>query len=192
MSGDNVRVAVRVRPFNQREKDRNAKLVIRMEGKTTYIQNPEDNSERPFTFDFSYNSFVPRDDAEYASQDIVYRDLGEDVLKNAFEGFNVSLFAYGQTGAGKSYSMVGYGADKGIVPMACEKIFARMRENEDADLTIKVTCSMLEIYMEKIRDLFNPGAGELKIRNDPKKGFFVEGLTQNAVGDYESISKVSL
>jgi hypothetical protein len=47
-----------------------------------------------------------------------------------------------------------------------------------------------EIYMEKTRDLFNPGSGELKIRNDPKKGFFVEALTQNAVGDYESIAKV--
>jgi hypothetical protein len=50
---------------------------------------------------------------------------------------------------------------------------------------------MLEIYMEKVKDLFNPGAGELKIRNDPKKGFFVEALTQNAVADYESVSKVS-
>jgi len=44
--------------------------------------------------------------------------------------------------------------------------------------------------MEKTHDLFNPSTGDLKIRNDPKKGFFIEGLTQNAVGDYESISKV--
>jgi len=86
--------------------------------------------------------------------------------------------------------MVGYGADRGIIPIVCENIFERMTSNTDADLTIKVTCSMLEIYMEKVKDLFNPSAGELKIRNDPKKGFFVEGLTQNAVADYESISKL--
>lgn len=49
-----------------------------------------------FTFDFSYNSFVPRDDPAYASQDTVWNDIGVGVLKNAYEGFNCSLFAYGQ------------------------------------------------------------------------------------------------
>lgn len=133
---------------------------------------------------------MARDDPEYATQTKVYDDLGGGILDNAFSGYNCSLFAYGQTGAGKSYSMVGYGADRGIIPMACEKMFERVKANDDPDLTMKVTCSMLEIYMEKTRDLFNTSAGELKIRNDPKKGFFVEGLTQNAVGDYDSISKV--
>jgi len=103
---ENVRVAVRVRPFNQREKDRAAKLIIRMERNSTYIANPEDGTEKTFTFDFSYNSFVPRDEADYASQDVVYNDLGIGILNNAFEGYNCSLFAYGQTGSGKSYSMV--------------------------------------------------------------------------------------
>lgn len=112
------------------------------------------------------------------------------MLDGACAGYNCSLFAYGQTGAGKSYSMMGYGPDRGIIPIASEHIFDRIHANTDPDLTMKVTCSMLEIYMEKTRDLFNPGPGDLKIRNDPKRGFFVEGLTQNAVGDYESIAKV--
>ena len=105
-------------------------------------------------------------------------------------GYNCSLFAYGQTGAGKSYSMMGYGPDKGIIPLACERIFDRIEGNTDDSLTIKVEASMLEIYMEKIRDLFNPKAGDLKIRNDPKKGFYVESLTRNAVGNYASIDKL--
>jgi kinesin family protein 1 len=71
-------------------------------------------------------------------------------------GYNTSLFAYGQTGAGKSYSMVGYGEDKGIIPIASEKIFDNIRANTDPDLSFKVESSMLEIYMEKVRDLFNP------------------------------------
>lgn len=58
-------------------------------------------------------------------------------------GYNCSLFAYGQTGSGKSYSMVGYGKERGIIPIACEKIFERVAENTDPDLTMKVTCSML-------------------------------------------------
>ena len=65
-------------------------------------------------------------------------------------GYNCSLFAYGQTGAGKSYSMMGYGEDKGIIPIACERIFDRIDSNTDPDLTIKVEASMLEIYMEKV------------------------------------------
>ena len=47
------------------------------------------------------------------SQEMVYNDLGKDLLQNAFEGYNCALFAYGQTGSGKSYSIIGYGANKG-------------------------------------------------------------------------------
>ena len=108
----------------------------------------------------------------------------------AVAGYNCSLFAYGQTGAGKSYSMMGYGEDKGIIPIACERIFENIDNNTDPNLTIKVEASMLEIYMEKIRDLFDPKAGDLKIRNDPKKGFYVETLTRNAVANYASIDKL--
>jgi len=54
-------------------------------------------------------------------------------LANAWEGYHCCLFAYGQTGAGKSYSMVGYGANKGIVPISCEEIFKRISSNTDKD-----------------------------------------------------------
>ena len=60
----------------------------------------------------------------------LYNDMicvqGKEVLDNAFEGFNACLFAYGQTGSGKSYSVVGYGENKGIVPRACDEIFKRI------------------------------------------------------------------
>jgi hypothetical protein len=104
-------------------------------------------AEKQFTFDFSYNSFVPKEDPEYATQTDVWNDLGVGILNNAFEGYNCSLFAYGQTGSGKSYSMVGYGVDRGIIPIACENIFERTRSNDDPDLTIKVTCSMLYVTL---------------------------------------------
>lgn len=127
---------------------------------------------KKFTFDFSYDSFVPRDNEKYASQDHVWKDIGVGVLNNAYEGYNCSLFAYGQTGAGKSYSMMGYGEDKGIIPIASERIFNRINSNEDPNITYRVETSMLEIYMEKVRDLFNPKRGEnLKIRNHPKRGY---------------------
>lgn len=60
------------------------------------------------------------------------------MLANAWEGFNASLFAYGQTGSGKSYSVVGYGSNKGIVPMVCEDIFNKSESKKTAGINIEV------------------------------------------------------
>lgn len=59
------------------------------------------------------------DSEKYADQQHVFEQVGLEILSNAWEGYHCCLFAYGQTGAGKSYSMVGYGANKGIVPISC-------------------------------------------------------------------------
>jgi hypothetical protein len=92
----------------------------------------------------------------YDDQNKVFNDLGLEVLNNAFDGFHVCLFAYGQTGSGKSYSMTGYGENKGILPRACAEIFRRVRER-DADKSVnfehKIELSMIEIYNEKVQDL---------------------------------------
>ena len=82
----------------------------------------------------------------YADQRTVYNDLGVGVLNNAFEGYHCCLFAYGQTGSGKSYSMVGYGKNKGIIPIVCEEIFKRIDTVESNTLHCEVQASMLEIY----------------------------------------------
>ena len=95
---ENVKVAVRVRPFNDREKERKAKCIISMKGNSTTIRNPETGELKTFAFDFSYWSHC-HSDANYADQRTVFNDLGSSVLKNAWNGYNVSLFAYGQTGA---------------------------------------------------------------------------------------------
>lgn len=83
----------------------------------------------------------------------MYDALGKEVLDNAWEGFHTTLFAYGQTGSGKSYSMVGYGSNKGIVPLSCDEIFKRIDANDNKNLKYQVQFSMLEIYNEKVQDL---------------------------------------
>jgi len=65
--------------------------------------------------------------SQYADQQHVYNALGKQVLDNAWDGYNCCLFAYGQTGAGKSYSMIGYNENVGIVPIACNEIFTRIK-----------------------------------------------------------------
>ncbi len=61
------------------------------------------------------------------------------MLDNAWEGYHCCLFAYGQTGAGKSYSMVGYGPNKGIVPIACDEIFNRVRADKNPNKKYEVS-----------------------------------------------------
>ena len=116
-AGSNVKVAVRCRPFNAREQQLASPCCLQMSGADTIITNPINGQEKAFTFDYSYWSH-DTNGATYASQQTVFDDLGRDVLENAWAGYNVCLFAYGQTGSGKSYSMVGYGAEEGIVPKA--------------------------------------------------------------------------
>ena len=106
--------------------------------------------------------------------------MGRGVVQNAMQGYNAALFAYGQTGSGKSYTMVGYGSNKGLVPMTCEELLRPVRENKDNETQYQVTFSMLEIYNEQVRDLQIPFRKRqhegLKIRQHPKSGFYVEGL----------------
>ncbi|XP_075250028.1 kinesin-like protein KIF28 isoform X4 [Convolutriloba macropyga] len=198
--GEAVRVAVRVRPFNSREKSMGAKLIIKMSGNTTYITNPSDNEKKDFAFDFSYwshdgykedsNGVLLKDgSSNYATQRMVFDDLGKGVLDNAFEGYNCSLFAYGQTGSGKSYSMVGYGANKGIVPITCDELFKAIEGNQDSSKTFQVTFSMLEIYNEQVRDLLTKSTpkGGLAVRQHPSLGFYVDNLKKVPVGSYKEI-----
>ncbi|KAM4536943.1 kinesin-like protein KIF1C isoform 2-T3 [Odontesthes bonariensis] len=192
MAGASVKVAVRVRPFNTREMGRNAKCVIQMQGNTTCISNPKQPKDgaKNFTFDYSYWSHTTNEDPGFASQRQVYKDIGEEMLLHAFEGYNVCIFAYGQTGGGKSYTMMGKQepGQEGIIPQLCEELFQRTGENTDPDLTYSVEVSYMEIYCERVRDLLNPKSqGTLRVREHPILGPYVEDLSKLAVTGFSDI-----
>ena len=147
-----VQVCVRVRPFNSREKDRKAKLVIQMKGNSTEIIHPGTKKKNTFNFDYSFWTHDPKDD-HFADQDKVYSDIGAGMLKHAFDGYNLCIFAYGQTGSGKSYSMMGAPGAPGIIPKACEALFATIDSNTDPCISYTVEVSYLEIYNEKVHVL---------------------------------------
>lgn len=136
---------------------------------------------RPFTYDRCYWS-VSRDDPIYASQETIFSEIGQEVLRNAFEGYNTCLMAYGQTGAGKTFSMMGDEADPGLVPRICRAIFERIAQGGGSEgangtggarfrddvthygdandphrvpTTFRVEVSYLEIYNERVRDLLS-------------------------------------
>ncbi|KAM4037168.1 kinesin-like protein KIF1C [Anomaloglossus baeobatrachus] len=193
MSGASVKVAVRVRPFNTREISHDAKCVIQMQGNSTCISNPKQPKDAPksFTFDYSYWSHTTEEDPNFASQRKVYKDIGEEMLLHAFEGYNVCIFAYGQTGAGKSYTMMGKPEteQQGIIPQLCEDLFTRISDNKSPLLSHSVEVSYMEIYCERVRDLLRPKSkGNLRVREHPILGPYVEDLSKLAVTSYNDIA----
>ncbi|KAF5019152.1 hypothetical protein F66182_8857 [Fusarium sp. NRRL 66182] len=191
--GGNIKVVVRCRPFNSREIERNAKCIVEMDGNQTVITAPDgkgvkDGGPKAFAFDRSYWSFN-KDAPNYAGQSNLFDDLGQPLLDNAFEGYNNCIFAYGQTGSGKSYSMMGYGKEIGIIPMICQDMFTRIDQIQKDGMTkCTVEVSYLEIYNERVRDLLNPSTkGNLKVREHPSTGPYVEDLAKLAVNGFQEI-----
>lgn len=166
-----------------------------MAGYTTSITNPKlppnvKDATKSFNFDYSYWSQNPSD-PNFASQTMVYRDIGEEMLQHAFEGYNVCIFAYGQTGAGKSYTMMGRQEEEGqegIIPLICKDLFHRIRSTTSDELQYSVEVSYMEIYCERVRDLLNPkNKGNLRVREHPLLGPYVEDLSKLAVTTYQNI-----
>lgn len=166
-----------------------------MEGnRTTLVDVGDSSKNRDFYFDYSFwshDGFTTNEcglsvpvSGKYADQSHVFAKVGREILDNAWQGYHCCLFAYGQTGAGKSYSMVGYGANRGIVPITCEEMFRRIKASQD-NVTYDVQVSMLEIYNEKVQDLLVPVAkrspGGLKVREHKVYGVYVEGLVKQHV-----------
>ncbi|KAF9911779.1 kinesin-like protein Klp8, partial [Lobosporangium transversale] len=193
--GGNIKVVVRCRPLNSREISRKAECIIRMDGNMTTITKPDGpdgggGATKSFSFDHSYWSF-DKNDSNYAGQQRLYEDLGVELLNHAFSGYNTCIVAYGQTGSGKSYSMMGYGEDRGIIPLSCHELFRRIEANKDPTLSYRVEVSYMEIYCERVRDLLNPkNKGNLKVREHPSLGPYVEDLSKLIVTSFQDIENL--
>ncbi|NXA21016.1 KIF14 protein, partial [Ibidorhyncha struthersii] len=188
-----VIVAVRVRPFSNREKNENSPPVISMSGSETAVQNPATNQVYSFSYDFSFWSF-DECHPNFASQAMIYKTLAVPLLERAFEGYNTCLFAYGQTGSGKSYTMMGFDEDRGIIPRLCEDLFTQIAQMDKQQVILyHLEMSFFEVYNEKIHDLlvFKAENGQkkqpLRVREHPVLGPYVEGLTVNVVSSYSDI-----
>ncbi|XP_022625012.1 kinesin-like protein KIF14 [Seriola dumerili] len=192
MENSAVTVAVRVRPFNAREKAEKPLQVIFMNDQETVVQHPESKQSYSFIYDFSFCS-VNESDPTFASQQTVYETLAKPLLLRAFEGFNTCLFAYGQTGSGKSYTMMGFGEEAGVIPRFCRELFSRLASMENKEVKCHVEMSYFEVYNEKIHDLLvtrdepNQRRMPLRVREHPVHGPYVAELSTNVVSSYNDI-----
>ncbi|XP_025017743.1 osmotic avoidance abnormal protein 3-like isoform X1 [Tetranychus urticae] len=188
MSSEAVKVIVRCRPLNQREKDLKCKVIVQINpalGQCSII-NPHDPEAlpKPFTFDGAY--FVD------STTEQIYNEIVFPIVESVTEGYNGTVFAYGQTGCGKSFTMQGIttpASQKGIIPRAFEHIFEAIAATENTKFLVHA--SYLEIYNEEIRDLLGTDSKKkLDLKEAPEQGVFVPGLSCHPVHDVKQCEQL--
>ncbi|MED6253208.1 Kinesin-like protein kif3b [Ataeniobius toweri] len=187
-SSESVKVVVRCRPMNDKEKASKFNLVVSVDVKLGQImvRNPREASELPkvFTFDSVYDCNSKQIDL----YDETFRPLVDSVLL----GFNGTIFAYGQTGTGKTYTMEGVRNDpdrRGVIPNSFEHIFTHISRSQNQQYLVRA--SYLEIYQEEIRDLLSKDQSHrLELRERPDTGVYVKDLSSFVTKSVREIEHV--
>jgi len=180
-----VKVGVRIRPFSAKEKKKGCQLIVEEDGHGKVKLDLASSSlmgKWEFYFDYSFSSFNKK--KILGRQEDVYAKLGS-FITDALNGFNCSVLAYGQSGSGKSYSMIGVPSKLGIIYRGLQDFF-NQKENIPKDEKIELELSFTEIYNDQIIDLLNiHSTNKLRVRADRRKGMYIQGLTVHAVSSYE-------
>ncbi|RYY34286.1 hypothetical protein EON62_03440, partial [archaeon] len=209
-----VMVAVRIRPFNEREKSMGAVDVVTVTGPQSVHMEDDPSTKQEDTRDFGFDRVMPLSSTQLQ----MYENTGCVVLDRVLAGYNACIFAYGQTGSGKTYSMMGAGTpdSEGIIPRMCRDMFSRMNEMyATKKLRCLVEATFVEIYMEKLTDLWDRdgdgspdvvGEGGAAtpskaaassraptgpvIRQLPSGEIVLEGASRGAVSSYDALAKL--
>ncbi|XP_058486531.1 kinesin-like protein KIF17 isoform X2 [Solea solea] len=179
MGSEAVKVVVRCRPLNDREKALSSRSVLSMDLQRCqcFIEKPSAVDEPPkqFTFDGTY--FTDQTTEE------MYNEIAYALVEGVTEGYNGTIFAYGQTGSGKSFTMQGVtepASQRGVIPRAFEHIFESIQCAENTKFLVRA--SYLEIYNEEIRDLLgNDTKQRLELKEHPERGVYVRDLSMHTV-----------
>ena len=178
-----ITVAIRVRPLSQKESELSTVESINVLNQnslsvTGEISNKKTNQikEQQFFFDFVF--------ATNSTQQEVYEKTTKPLLQGIIDGFNATVFAYGATGSGKTYTMLGTENEKGIMPRSVTDLFKILQQHKK-NKEFKIQISYIEIYNEEIRDLLSNGE-ELKLHEDPAKGVIIPNMKQIEVDNVEN------
>lgn len=191
MSGETVRVVVRCRPMSEKEVARGCVPIVNMDAKTgaVNLRCPDRPNEvdKTFTFDavYDWNSL----------QRSIYDHTAAGIVSSVMNGYNGTIFAYGQTGAGKSFTMSGKKEPaelRGIIPNAFDHIFNEIQKEGDKQFLVRA--SYLEIYNEEVRDLLGKDPTQkLELKEKVDSGVYVKDLTSficKSVSEIEHVMKV--
>nr|CAH7730775.1 unnamed protein product [Callosobruchus chinensis] len=180
---ENVRVFIRIRPLRDSEKTLNNKRYIHLE--RNVLQLLKSNINRTFQFCKVFS--------EESTQVDLYRCIAVPIVEKVLQGYNGTIFAYGQSGTGKTYTMIGDARNpdqKGIVPNIFSHIFAQI-SLANHDISYAVTVTYLEIYNEYIRDLLSEDpTKKLKVQEKPGVGVYVKDLLGFTVNSLEAVDEI--
>ncbi|KKZ61847.1 kinesin heavy chain [[Emmonsia] crescens] len=183
-STNTIKVVARFRPQNKIELANGGEPIVEFDSEDTCKINSKE-AAGAFTFDRVFGMDSQQQDVF----DFSIRSTVDDILN----GYNGTVFAYGQTGAGKSYTMMGSDIDdevgKGIIPRIVEQMFASILASPgNIEYTVRV--SYMEIYMERIRDLLVPQNDNLPIHEEKSRGVYVKGLLEIYVSSVQEVYEV--
>ncbi|XP_063086671.1 kinesin-like protein KIF3A isoform X8 [Cavia porcellus] len=188
-SCDNVKVVVRCRPLNERERSmfyKQAVSVDEMRGTIT-VHKTDSSNEPPKTFTFD-TVFGPE-----SKQLDVYNLTARPIIDSVLEGYNGTIFAYGQTGTGKTFTMEGVRAVpelRGIIPNSFAHIFGHIAKAE-GDTRFLVRVSYLEIYNEEVRDLLGKDQTQrLEVKERPDVGVYIKDLSAYVVNNADDMDRI--
>ena len=167
---ERVQVSVRIRPFNDQEKQIDPTTPIKsIDLKNNFLQIQKEYDTKSFNYDHIY----PED----SNQEEIFEETSKNVVQSVLNGYNGTIFAYGQTGTGKTYTMVGEfrnEKNKGIIPRAFDYIFESVKQDNEHKYNIMI--SFIQIYLEHIQDLIEPMKKDIRIRESPEEGVYLEGV----------------
>ncbi|XP_064378887.1 kinesin-like protein KIF19 isoform X1 [Dromaius novaehollandiae] len=187
-------VALRIRPLSAAELEEGASPIAHRLGEQVVVlrdpmEDPEDvlranrSREKSYVFDAAFDST--------ATQETVYRATTRGLIASIISGCNATVFAYGPTGCGKTYTMLGTDREPGIYARTLGDLFQAI-EDTSGDMDYEVSMSYLEIYNETIRDLLNPSLGYLELREDSKGAIQVAGITEVSAVNAEEVMQLLL
>lgn len=184
----NVKVYCRIRPENEQEISSGLGICLNPQSQTTVqiiVDNLNINSglkenySEKTTQEFTYDKIYPIE----TTQKTIFEQVAKPLILSAFEGINGTLFCYGQTASGKTYTMEGIPSDNnlcGIIPRMMQLIFEIINSGS-SDIEFSVKCQYYQIYNEKIQDLIDTNKTDLTIREDKNKGIWVGECTEKYV-----------
>ncbi|OAF71026.1 hypothetical protein A3Q56_01200 [Intoshia linei] len=173
-----VNVSIRVRPLNSSEIAKNCNVSIRINDNIIEMIKLKNNEEKCYTFKFDHCHYPDNwTNPIQNNQEIIYRNIGKKMINYVFDGYNVCIFAYGQTASGKTYTMMGEPPQEGIIPRFCKELIHTLQSDNNDAWTIQI--SYFEIYCEQVHDLIKTkNKKNLKVREHPTYGIYVENLSK--------------
>ncbi len=192
-----IKVVCRFRPLNEKEHEIEKEKESTNEG--TQLINFLSNSQLQFTslsesqtYNFNFDNIFPPN----TTQSEIYDSSAKEIISSVLNGYNGTIFAYGQTSSGKTYTMTGEldNAEKeGIIPRMIHHVFHEILCSDNSNIEYTVKVSIIEIYMEKIKDLIDISKNNLQIHESKEKGVYIDNLSEyyvsneNEVYDYIKI-----